>query len=74
MNDVIRVVSNLIIISMILIIFVAVVGTYIENHYGYEYIDYDDNRAISRKCYMNDKGLFCKVKGGLVEVKQFGKR
>lgn len=74
MNEIIRVISNIIILLILITIFGALIGSYIENHYGYEYIDFNDERGISSKCIMNEKGLFCKAKDGLVEVKQFGKR
>ena len=66
--------SHIIILLMVLTIFGALVNDYIKNHYGYEYIDFNDERGISSKCIMNEKGLFCKTKDGLLEVKQFGKR
>ena len=51
---------------------------YIEEHIKYEqyeYIDFNNNRGVSRKCYISDKdNLVCKTNSGLVEVKQFGKR
>lgn len=66
-------IKNYIIIIVILIL--MCIGTnYYDNHYGYEYIDFNNKRAISSKCYANDEGLFCKTNGGLVDVKQFGKR
>lgn len=74
MNEAIRIISNLILASMVLTLCGAIITSYIDNHYGYDYITMKDERGISGKCYANDKGLFCKVKGGLVEVKQFGKR
>lgn len=74
MNEIIRVISNIIILLILITIFGALIGSYIENHYGYDYITMKDERGISNKCYMNDKGLYCKTKDGLVEVKQFGKR
>lgn len=74
MNEAIRIVSNLIILSIILTILGAIISSYIENHYGYDYITMDDKRGIASKCYMNKKGIFCKINGGLVEVKQYGKR
>ena len=74
MNEVIKMISNIIICLIIVTIFGAIITKYIENHYGYEYLSMEDEFGISNKCYMNDKGLFCKTKGGLVEVKQFRKR
>lgn len=74
MNDIIKIASNFIIITMALMIIVAIVNSYIEKHYGYEYLDMSDNFGIADKCYIEDKGLFCKVDSGLVEVKQFRKR
>ena len=74
MNDIIRVISDIIILLILITILVALISDHIENHYGYEYINFNDERGISGKCYVNDKGLFCKTKNGLVEVKQFGKR
>jgi hypothetical protein len=74
LNEVIRVISNIIILLILITIFGALIVSYIENYYGYEFITMQDERGISRKCYANDKGLFCKTKDGLVEVKQFGKR
>ena len=62
-------------IIMIAILILICIGTnYYDNHHGYEYIDFNNKRAISSKCYANDEGLFCKTNGGLVDVKQFGKR
>lgn len=74
MNEIIKVISNLIILSMALTLCGAIITSYIDNHYGYDYITMNNKKGISSKCYANDKGLFCRVKGGLVEVKQFGKR
>ena len=74
MNEVIKTISNIIIIMMVLTIFGALIGDYIKEHYGYEYIDFNDNRGISNKCIMNDDGIFCKIDGKLIGVKQYGKR
>lgn len=74
MSEIIKTISNIIMLLILITIFGALIGSYIENHYGYEFITMQDERGISRKCYTNDKGLFCKTKDGLVEVKQFGKR
>lgn len=74
MNDITRIATNLIIISMVLIILGTAINSYIENHYGYEYITVNDEVGISTQCIMNDKGLFCKTKDGLVDVRQFRKR
>lgn len=74
MNEFIRVASNIIILLILITIFGALISNYIENHYGYDFITMQDEHGISKKCYVNDKGLFCKTKDGLVEVKQFGKR
>lgn len=74
MKEIIEVTSKLIIIGMISIILMAFIYDYYEEHHGYRYVTFNDEIGISDKCYMNDKGLFCKIKGGLVEVRQFGKR
>lgn len=74
MNEAIRIVSNLILASIIITIFGAIITSYIDNHYGYDYITMKDERGIASKCYMNKKGIFCKINGDSVEVKQYGKR
>lgn len=67
---VIRIISILILASMLLLIIEGI----IEKYCVYEYIDFDNKKGTSRKCIMNDKGLFCDTKKGLIEVKQYGKR
>ncbi len=74
MSEIIKTISNVIILLILITILGALISDYIENHYGYEFITMQDERGVSRKCYANDKGLFCKTKDGLVEVKQYGKR
>ena len=69
----IKIISKIIIFFTIILI-VILITSYWERHRGYDYIDFDNNVEIARKCYMNDEGLFCKTKDGLVEVKQYGKR
>ena len=65
---------RLIIIDIIAVILIFSIYDYYKEHHGYKYISFKDEIGISRKCYINDKGLFCKTKNGLVEVKQFRKR
>ena len=36
----------------------------------YEYVDLDGNKGYSSNCYEDD-GLFCKLDGGIIQVKQF---
>lgn len=36
----------------------------------YEYVDLDGNKGYSSNCYEDD-GLFCKLDGGTIQVKQF---
>lgn len=40
----------------------------------YDYIDFNDNKGYSKKCYMTDDGLFCKVNDKIISVKQYGRR
>lgn len=47
-------------------------GIYNIFHKEYSYIDMNDNKGISKRCYMNDKGLFCDTNGQIIEVKQYG--
>ena len=65
---------RLIIIDIIAVILIFSIYDYYKEHHGYKYISFKDEIGISRKCYINDKGLFCKVDGGLVEVRQYEKR
>ena len=67
-------IKNYVIMIAILILICIGINYYDNHHYGYEYIDFNNKRAISSKCYANDEGLFCKTNGGLVDVKQYGKR
>ena len=32
----------------------------------------NNDMGISKRCYMNDKGLFCDTNGQIIEVKQYG--
>lgn len=38
----------------------------------YEYIDFGNKRDISKKCYINDDGLFCIKNKKKISVKQYG--
>ena len=74
MKKAIELTSHIIILSLVAVIFGALINDYAENHIGYSYITMQDKKGISIKCYTTNEGLFCKTKDGLVEVKQFGKR
>lgn len=73
-KEVVEIAGKLIIFGLLIIILITFVCNYYKEHHGYRYVTFKDEIGISRKCYINDDGLFCKIKGGLVEVKQFGKR
>ena len=65
-----------IIVGIVTTLFLMGCVAFYKDHYGYEYIDYDNNSGIAKKCYISEKpqGLFCKVDGKIIEVKQYGKR
>ena len=66
--------SKLLIFMFLTIIISLIIYDYAKKHYGYEYISMNDSFGIADYCYMNNKGLYCKISGNLVEVKQFRKR
>jgi len=70
----IRFLLKLIIINITTIILMFSVYDYYKQHYGYRYISLVDEIGISKKCYVSHKGLFCKTKDGLIEVRQYEKR
>ena len=70
----IKVISKIILIALLIIVVSGAVQFYYKNHYGYEYLDFNENFGIAKKCYFKDKVLFCKTDKGLVDVKQFRKR
>lgn len=70
LEKVIKVISILILASLLLIVIEGI----IEKYGVYEYIDLENKKGTSRKCIMNKKGLFCDTEKGLIEVKQYGKR
>lgn len=74
MNDEIVMLCKMFIIFIVMILLSVAIYDYYKEHYGYEYVNFYDEHGISEKCVMNDDGLFCKTKGGLIGVKQFRKR
>lgn len=74
MRDIIIFLSKAIILLMSFILIGAMLYNYNKNYYGYEYITLKDEFGIASKCYMNNNGLYCKTKDGLVDVKQYRKR
>lgn len=38
----------------------------------YEYVDLDGNKGYSSNCYEDD-GLFCRLDGGMIQVRQFNR-
>ncbi len=60
--------------KLILTIFTVLIVTFICNKafQVYEYIDFDNKRGTSRKCYTTDDGLFCEIKNKTIGVKQYG--
>lgn len=59
-----------------LIFFILAICLFIKgcNYMPYDYIDFNDNKGYSKKCYMTDDGLFCKVNNKIISVKQYGRR
>ena len=74
MEQYIKLGSKILLVMNVLLIVISMIYLYKRDYWGYSYITMNDKKGIASKCYVNDKGLFCKTKDGLVEVKQFGKR
>lgn len=74
MNDIIVFFGKAIIVLTLFLIIIALLYNYNKNYYGYEYITMKDEFGIASKCYITDKGLFCKDNNNIIEVKQYRKR
>lgn len=67
----IELLATLVIIGLLLAISFSTVDRIISvDEDKYEYVDLDGNKGYSSNCYESD-GLFCKLDGGTIQVKQF---
>lgn len=70
----IKIGSKILIILNVLVIVTAIIYVYKRDYWGYSYISMNDKKGIASKCYVAEKGLYCKNGKHFISVKQFGKR
>ena len=62
-----------IILGMIIVLAVAAAHM-LGNNNSYFFIDWDNNKGVAKKCYVEEGSLICeKINGGFINVKQFWK-
>ena len=74
MEQYIKLGSKILLVMNVLLIVISMIYLYKRDYWGYSYISMNDKKGIASKCYVNDKGLYCKDGKHLISVKQFGKR
>ena len=56
---------------VIILTTIVILGIKSTNKKAYEFYDMEDNKRISSKCELKEKGAYCKASKGWVLVKQY---